>query len=75
MGKRRYEAHLVCKLTDADAELHGTEHWLRYALAHGYLSELELREMTFLMDEVGRMLGRMMATPGPFVMTREKSSL
>jgi four helix bundle protein len=72
-GKRRYEAHFVSKLTDADAELHETEHWLRYALAHGYLIETELREMKGLMDEVGRMLGSMMAKPGPFILSREKA--
>jgi four helix bundle protein len=72
-GKRRYEAHFVSKLTDADAELHETEHWLRYAMAHGYLPETELREMKGLMDEVGRMLGSMMAKPGLFILSREKA--
>ena len=66
-GKRRYEAHFVSKLTDADAELHETEHWLRYALAHGYLSAAELGIMQRIMDEVGRMLGSMMAKPETFL--------
>ena len=56
-GKRRYEAHFISKLSDADAELHETEHWLQCALAHGYLSEDELKEMDRLLHEVGRMLG------------------
>jgi four helix bundle protein len=72
-GKRRYEAHFVSKLTDADAELHETEHWLRFALAHGYVTEAELTEMKKLMDEVGRMLGSIMAKPGPFLLIREKA--
>lgn len=74
-GKRRYEAHFISKLSDADAELHETEHWLRFALAHGYLPDVELKDMTRLLDEVGRMLGSMMAKPAPFLLTREKSSL
>src|ERR1700694_2121323 len=73
-GKRRYEAHFISKLTDADAELHETEHWLRFAFAHGYIAEAGLKEMTDLMDEVGRMLGSMMAKPGPFLLSREKAT-
>jgi four helix bundle protein len=72
-GKRRYEAHFISKLSDADAELHETEHWLRCALAHGYMSDAELREMTGLLDEIGRMLGSIMAKPGPFLLSREKA--
>ena len=74
-GKRRYEAHFVSKLTDADAELHETENWLRFALAHGYITEADFKMMTGLLDEVGRMLGSMMARPGSFLLAREKSSL
>lgn len=74
-SKRRYEAHFVSKLSDADAELHETEHWLRLALAHGYITSGELKEMSGLLDEVGRMLGSMMAKPAPFILVREKSSL
>ena len=33
--KRRYEAHWILKLTDADAENSGTQTWLEYALACG----------------------------------------
>lgn len=72
-GKRRYEAHFVSKLTDADAELHESEHGLRFAFAQGYITEVGLKEMTGLLDEVGRMLGSMMAKPGPFLLSREKA--
>ncbi len=72
-GKRRYEAHFISKLSDADAELHETEHWLRFAFAHGYIAESELKAMTGLLDEVGRMLGSMMAKPAPFLLAREKA--
>jgi four helix bundle protein len=72
-GKRRYEAHFISKLSDADSELHETEHWLRYALAHGYIRPEELKAMTSLLDEVGRMLGSMMAKPASFLLVREKA--
>ncbi len=72
-GKRRYEAHFISKLSDADAELHETEHWLRFASAHGYLTEVDLKGMTGPLDEVGRMLGGMMAKPGPFLVNRENA--
>lgn len=40
-GKRRYEAHFVSKLTDADGENHEIEHWLLTAKRDGYLAETE----------------------------------
>jgi four helix bundle protein len=36
-SKRRYHAHFVCKLTDADGALQETRHWLDRANACGYL--------------------------------------
>ena len=72
-GKRRYEAHFISKLTEAEAELHETEHWLRFALAHGYITESDLKDMTGLLDEVGRMLGSRMSKPGPFLLSRGKA--
>ena len=38
-GKRRYRAHFVSKLTDADTERFETEHWLLCALDHGYIDK------------------------------------
>lgn len=37
-AKRRYPAHFVSKLTDADGEAQETSHWLATAMACGYLS-------------------------------------
>ena len=61
-GKRRYEAHFISKLSDADAENHETEHWLLSASRDGYLTETELFEMIEVKKDVGRMLGVMMQT-------------
>lgn len=67
-GKRRYEAHFVSKLTDADSENHEVEHWLMTALRDGYLAESEANEMIEAKREVGRMLGSMIQNPGPFLL-------
>lgn len=73
-GKRRYEAHFVSKLTDADAELHETEHWLLCALEHGYIEARVFTEIKAILDEVGRMLGSIMANPGPFLLSQRANS-
>ena len=73
-GKRRYEAHFVSKLTDADAELHETEHWLLYALEHGYMEAGAFKEIKSTLDEVGRMLGSIMTNPGPFLLSQRANS-
>ena len=67
-GKRRYEAHFVSKLSDADAENHETEHWLLSAARDGYIPDKELRELLEAKEDVGRMLGKMMQSPGPFLL-------
>jgi four helix bundle protein len=65
-AKRRYPAHFVSKLTDADGELNETRHWLRRATAYTYLAETRARELLAICDEVGGMLGRMIAMPDSF---------
>lgn len=67
-GKRRYEAHFVAKFTDADAELHETEHWLGCALKHDYLSRERFDQLRIEISEVGRMIGSIMANPTPFLL-------
>jgi four helix bundle protein len=67
-AKRRYEAHFVSKLTDADGENHEVEHWLLTARRDGYLTEAELVTLTEQKREVGRMLGSMIQNPGPFLL-------
>jgi four helix bundle protein len=68
-GKRRYEAHFVSKLTDADAELLETEHWLRCALDHSYISQAQFDELHAHMREVGRILGSLIQNPAPFLLS------
>ena len=58
-AKRRFEKHFIAKLTDADAECHETEHWLKSAKDCEYLSEEECRSLVSQCEEIGRMLGSM----------------
>ncbi len=67
-GKRRYEAHFISKLTDADGENHEVEHWLLTARRDGYLPEPEFAALLEQKREVGRMLGSLIQNPGPFLL-------
>jgi four helix bundle protein len=67
-GKRRYEAAFVAKLSDADTELHETEHWLGFAYKHGYITKDAFREFRSGIASIGRRLGSMMANPKPFLL-------
>ena len=66
-AKRRYEAHFVSKLTDADGENSETDTWLDFARDCEYLSMEDHRRLTSECQEVGAMLGSMMNNPAPFL--------
>ena len=68
-AKRRYEAHFVSKLSDADAENGETDTWLDFAKDCGYLSVSDHTELTNKAREVGAMLGSMINNPKPFLLT------
>lgn len=61
-AKRRYPAHFLSKLTDADGELQETLHWLASAVACGYLStDLAARlqeDATIVGKQLGSMINR-----------------
>ena len=57
--KRQYPAHFRSKLSDADAELEETRHWLRTAAVCDYLEEPP-DGLVARADTVGRLLGSMM---------------
>ena len=59
-AKRRYPAHFISKLTDADAELQETLHWLLRAKAYGYLDTVSFDSLWESAKFVGRRLGSMM---------------
>ena len=64
--KRRYIAHFVSKLTDADGEQAETQHWLDTALACEYIQPESHNSLLSECKEIGRMLGGMMAKPEKF---------
>jgi len=65
-AKRRYPAHFLSKLTDADGELQETTHWLLTATACGYLEVSTERELAGMCSEIGGMIGAMMAKHDKF---------
>jgi four helix bundle protein len=67
-AKRRYEAHFVSKLTDADGENGETETWLDFACDCLYLSNAQHAMLTEKCREVGAMLGSMINAPTSFIL-------
>jgi four helix bundle protein len=65
-AKRDYERHFVSKLTDADAEQLETQHWLEIARDCGYLDEQQARLLLNQTEEVGRLIGSMIAHSASF---------
>lgn len=74
--KRRYLAHFVSKLSDADAEAGETQAWLDSALECGYVTQEEFQELDREYEAIGGGLVRMMANPerwcGPAQLVREE---
>jgi len=66
-AKRRYEAHFISKLTDADGENSETHTWLDFAKDCEYLSEAEHRYLVEECQAVGAMLGSMIKNSTPFI--------
>ena len=64
--KRRYRNMFVSKLADSDAEATETQVWLDFAKDCGYLSKEIHQRLMAGYEEVGKMLGSMMATPERF---------
>ena len=58
-AKRRYPAHFLSKLTDADGELQETTHWLDTAKACRYLAAADAEPLSDRLAEIGRLLGSM----------------
>lgn len=64
--KRRYSLAFVAKMVDADGEATETQVWLDTARDCGYLSSERHQELINSYEEVGRMLGGMIAHPERF---------
>ena len=64
--KRRYPNMFVSKLADADGEAAETQVWVDFAHDCGYLSQKKHDELIAGYEEVGKMVGGMMASPEKF---------
>ena len=64
--KKRYPKLFVSKMADADGEATETQVWLDFAYECGYLSQSRRLELRKGYEEVGRMLGGIMAHPERF---------
>ena len=60
-GKRRYPAHFLRKLTDADSENQESQHWIDTAKACEYITVDEADAWFDKTESIGRLLGAMMA--------------
>src|SRR5687767_15930337 len=64
--KKRYPKMFVSKMADADGEATETQVWVEFAMSCGYLSKNRELELRMGYEEVGRMLGGMIAHPERF---------
>ena len=61
--KRRYKAHFVSKLSDAESEAEETRVWLEFALSCDYLEKTQFDELDHLYDNIIGRLVRMLTKP------------
>ncbi|PEN13217.1 four helix bundle protein [Longibacter salinarum] len=61
--KRRYPAHFISKLSDADAEAAETRTWLRFAHSCSYLGREAFESQDSVYDQICGGLVRMMSEP------------
>ena len=64
--KKRYPKLFISKMTDADGEGTETQVWIDFAAACGYISTELQQKWRSGYEEVGRMLGGMIAHPERF---------
>lgn len=65
--KRRYPAHFVAKVSDADMENTETQVWLDFAFASKYIEENLYNDLIDKSEEVGRLLNYMIENPNKFL--------
>ena len=65
--RRKYPAHFISKLTDADAENTETEIWIKFSFDCNYLDEALYKSLENKSSEVGRMIGYMINNPEKYL--------
>jgi hypothetical protein len=69
VGQAPLRGAFVSKLTDCDGDNSEAHTCWDFALSCGFISAREHKEMTELNQEVGKMLGSMIAKPQKFLLT------
>lgn len=64
--KRKYPAHFISKLSDADMENSETHVWLDFAFACEYLEKSTYERMLSEVMEIGKLLNFMILNPDKF---------
>lgn len=64
--KRRYPAHFVSKMSDADMENSETQVWFDFALSCEYISKAVYEELNDKAEEVGRLLNHTIQNPDKY---------
>lgn len=70
--KRKYEAHFISKLTDADMENTETQVWLDFALACEYITTIEYNDLYNETEEAGKLISFMIENPSKFLPASKK---
>ena len=65
--KRKYPAHFISKLTDADMENSETIVWIDFSLQCGYIKQNIADELYQQTEEVGKILYFMIKNPTKFI--------
>lgn len=68
--KRQYPNAFIAKLSDSDAECAETQTWLDYSRDCGYISKETCERLNLEYEQVGRMIGGMIANPEKFAPKR-----
>ncbi len=71
--KRRYPAHFVSKLSEADTEAAETQSWLEFAEACGYITPQVFAELDSAYDAISGGLVKMMTEPEKWCFQVEQS--
>ena len=64
--KRKYPNMFISKLFDSDAEATETQVWLDFSMDCGYLFKERHEQLIKGYEEIGKMLGSMIAVPEKF---------
>ena len=61
--KRRYEAHFISKMSDAESEAEETRVWLEFAYKCSYISQKQFEELDDTYDKIVAQLVKMLSQP------------